>query len=86
MRQSLDKVTHERMLGRLENLRGDWNINSDYVAIQERATVAAEVVEDWKMPIAVGALGGGILGAVVGLMLSLLIPRSSAPPPIPSAG
>lgn len=75
VRQSLDKITHERMLSKLENLRGDWNINSDYVVIQERATPAVAHVEDWKMPVLIGAIGGGLLGGMVGLLLAWLFVR-----------
>lgn len=43
--------------------------------IQQRASTPHEVVEDWKMPILLGAGGGGLTGALVGLLLSLVIVR-----------
>ncbi|OYW75002.1 MAG: hypothetical protein B7Z37_15160 [Verrucomicrobia bacterium 12-59-8] len=55
------------------------------VAIQERASPSSEHVEDWTLPIAVGAGGGGLLGGLIGLALSQLIVRSSKPPQIPAA-
>lgn len=45
------------------------------VAIQERASPASENVEDWTMPVLVGAIGGGVSGALVGLLLALLFVR-----------
>jgi hypothetical protein len=53
---------------------------ADYVAIQERATLASENVEDWRLPIAVGAIGGGFLGAMLGFLLSLIIVRPASRP------
>jgi hypothetical protein len=49
------------------------------INVQERATPAFEIMEDWQLPIAIGALGGGFLGAVLGLLLSLILVRSPAP-------
>lgn len=45
------------------------------VAIQERATPASENVEDWIMPVTVGAIGGGLLGGMLGLLLAMLLVR-----------
>lgn len=45
------------------------------VAIQERASPASENVEDWTMPVLVGAIGGGVSGGLVGLLLALLFVR-----------
>ena len=59
---------------------------AEYAAIQERASTAVEDVEDWRLPIAVGLLGGGVLGAGFGLLLGAVLLRKSRPPPIPSAG
>ena len=55
------------------------------ITVQERATPAFEQVEDWTLPIALGAGGGGLLGGLVGLLLSLLIVRAPKPPQIPTA-
>lgn len=43
------------------------------IHIQERATTAAEHVDDRKMPIMLGGLGGGFLGLLVGIVVSLLV-------------
>ncbi len=44
----------------------------DSVAVRERASPATEYVEDWRLPIATGAGGGGFLGGLVGFMLFYL--------------
>ncbi len=62
--------------------KGDGSMD---VAIQERATPASEQVEVWKLPIAIGASGGGFLGGLIGLVLSLLIVRAPSPPQISAA-
>lgn len=55
-------------------------IAHDYLAIQERASIAVEIVEDWTLPIAAGVIGGGLLGAMLGLLLSLVFVRPASPP------
>lgn len=54
-------------------------------AVMQRATPAAEYVEDWVQPVVVGAGGGGLPGGLLGLMLSLLIVRSPRPTQMPAA-
>lgn len=58
---------------------------TDYTAIQERASTAVEQVEDWLALLAVGVLGGGLLGGGMGLLLGAVLLRKSRPPPIPPA-
>lgn len=53
-------------------------------AVQQRASAATEYFEDWRLPIAIGAGGGGLLGALVGLVLRLIIVRSPKTPQIPA--
>jgi hypothetical protein len=84
-RHAVDKETYQKLFEKLDELQAQFNSKTDYVAIQERATAASENVEDWRLPIAVGAIGGGLIGAVFGLLLSLIILRSPVPPQIPSA-
>jgi len=80
-----DKLVYEKLFNEVEKLQAVFNMQSDYVAIQERATPSSENVEDWVMPIAVGAGGGAVLGGLVGFVLSLLLIRSPEPPQIPTA-
>lgn len=72
----LDALLDEFMAFRrqLQEQLGETDGNLD-VAIQERATTAYENVKDWVMPITVGVIGGGLLGALVGLLLALVLVR-----------
>lgn len=56
----------------------------DQISVMERASPASENVEDWRMPVAIGAAGGALLGGLAGFLLSLFIvrPRSPQPPAI----
>lgn len=54
-------------------------------AVQQRASPATEYLEDWRLPIALAAGGGGLLGAFIALVLSLLIVRTPKPPQVPAA-
>jgi uncharacterized protein involved in exopolysaccharide biosynthesis len=80
-----NKLVYEKLFNEVEKIQSICNIAPDYVAVQERATPASEIVEDWVLPVAVGAGGGGILAGLVGFALSLLILRSPKPPQIPTA-
>jgi uncharacterized protein involved in exopolysaccharide biosynthesis len=76
------KHAYEKLFEKVEQIQVVFNSSAEYVAIQERASPASENVEDWKLPIALGAGGGGLLGGFIGLVLSLLIVR--APKPLPT--
>lgn len=80
-----DKLAYEKLFEQVEKIQSVFNSASDYVAIQERATPAFENVEDWKLPVAVGAGGGGLLGGFIGLVLSLILVRAPGPPQMPAA-
>ena len=80
-----NKLVYEKLFKEVEKLQAVFNSAPDYLAIQERATPASENVEDWKLPVAVGACGGGFLAGLIGFALSLLILRSPKPPQIPTA-
>ena len=84
-KHAADKLAYEKLFNEVEKLQSVFNSQSDYVAIQERATPAFENVEDWVMPIAVGAGGGALLGGLIGLVLSLILVRSPEPPQMPTA-
>jgi len=85
-RHTVAKQAWEKLFEQVEQMQSTFNAMTDYIAIQERATPASETVEDWKMPIAIGALGGGFIGGIIGFLLSFFILRSPALPPLPSAG
>ncbi len=77
------KMAYEKWLGQAERFQKVFTESPNSVAIQERASVAREVVEAWQLPIAIGALGGGLLGAALGLLLSLIIVPPASPPERP---
>ena len=54
--------------------------------VQQRALPATEHLEDWDLPIALGVGGGGLLGALMGFLLSLLIVRGPKPPQVTAVG
>jgi hypothetical protein len=80
-----DKQAYEKLFEEGEEIQARINTSGDYVAIQERATPAAENVEDWQLPIALGVIGGGFMGAVLGFLLSLILVRPASPPLPPTA-
>jgi hypothetical protein len=80
-----DKLAYEKLFEQVEKIQSVFNSASDYVAIQERATPAFENVEDWRLPIAVGAGGGALLGGLIGLVLSLILVRAPGPQQSPTA-
>jgi len=80
-----EKATYRRTLDGVDQFNSALEPLAEYITVLERATPATEHVEDWRLPIAAGAGGGGLLGALVGLALSLLLVRSPKPPQIPAA-
>jgi hypothetical protein len=81
----VDKDAYDKLFEQVEKIQSVLDSQSDYVAIQERASPASEHIEDWKVPVAFGAGGGALLGGLIGLMLSLLLVRSPQTPQIPTA-
>lgn len=79
-----DKLAYEKLFNEVEKLQTIFNTQSDYVAIQERATPASENVENWVMPVVIGAVAGGLPFGIVGLVLSLLLVRAPKPPQVPT--
>lgn len=77
------KQAYETMLEAFQAIQGSFHTTRDYVAIQERASAAAENVEDWQLPIAIGAGGGGLAGVLVGVLISLALSGSPEPSPVP---
>jgi hypothetical protein len=77
---AVENETYQKQLEKVNEMQSLLRSRADYVAIQERATHASENVEDWKLPIAIGAVGGGSLGAVLGFLLSLIITRPASRP------
>ncbi|WP_395749406.1 hypothetical protein [Prosthecobacter sp.] len=60
------------------------SIDHDDVYIQERASPAFEQVMDWKRPVALWALGAGLVGGILGIAMSgALVPAPR--PQVPAA-
>lgn len=81
------KDAYQKMFDRSEIFQSMFSTRTDYVAIQERATSAAEHIEDWKLPILTGGGLGALAGLLVGLLISWLISAlaSSNTPPTPQS-
>ncbi len=77
------KLTYEKLLESATSLQSSFGSDTGPIAIQERASVAAEVIEAWQLPIGLGTLGGGVLGAIIGLLLSFVFVPLAAPPERP---
>ena len=85
VKHDTNKLAYEKLLNEVEKIQSAFSSATDYVAVQERATPASENVEDWVLPVAMGAVGGGFLAGLLGFALSFLILRSPKPPQIPTA-
>ncbi len=85
-REALEQGPHRKQFEQLELFTGTFlAIDPTQIAIQERAIPATDYVEGWHLPIVIGVGGGGLLGGLVGLLLSLLIVQSPKLPQIPTA-
>lgn len=72
------KLAWEKMFEKVEQFTITANTTADYVAIQERATAAAENVEDWVMPIVVGLVAGIGAGIIILLLFDRLDDRMNS--------
>lgn len=82
-KHAVAKLAYEKLLESAQSLQSSFSSGADSVAIQERASVAREVVEAWQLPIAIGAFVGGLLGAIIGLLLSFIFVPPASPPERP---
>ncbi len=72
------KEAYQRMFERAENFQNMFNTQSDYVAVQERATTASEHTDDWKMPIVIGLIVGLGAGVIILLLFDRLDDRMNS--------
>jgi succinoglycan biosynthesis transport protein ExoP len=72
------KMAYEKLFEKVELLQNIFSTQADYVAIQERATLAAENVEDWLMPIVIGLIAGMAVGVVILLLFDRLDDRMNS--------
>lgn len=75
---SVAKEAYQKMFERAENFQNMFNTQSDYVAVQERATTASEHTEDWKMPIIIGLIVGLGAGVIILLLFDRLDDRMNS--------
>lgn len=79
----LAKEHYEKMFAATQDFINQSAQVTSSVAIQERASVAAEHVEDWVLPIATGGGAGAILGALAGILMTTALSGAASPPPVP---
>lgn len=79
----LAKEHYEKMFAATQDFLNQSSKDTNSVAIQERAGVAAEHVEDWVLPIAIGGGAGGLLGALAGILMTAALSGAATPPPAP---
>ncbi len=72
------KLAYEKLFDKVQEFQNTFNTQGDYVAIQERATTAAENVEDWVMPIVVGLVAGVGVGVIILLLFDRLDDRMNS--------
>lgn len=72
------KLAYEKLFEKVQEFQNTFNTQGDYVAIQERATTAAENVEDWVMPIVVGLVAGVGVGIIILLLFDRLDDRMNS--------
>lgn len=74
----ISQTAYQTMFEKAESFQNMFNTQSDYVAVQERATSAAEHTEDWKMPIIVGLVAGLGAGVIILLLFDRLDDRMNS--------
>lgn len=72
------KKAHEEMYDRILKFTDLQNVQTDYVAIQERACPAFKDVQDWVKPIVVGFIGGLFFGCLVLVLFDRLDDRMNS--------
>ena len=73
------EAARSRASAKVEQARQAFKAESDYITVQERATMASEDIEDWTLPIAVGVIVGGMVGSVTGMLMGFVFVRLTPP-------
>jgi capsular exopolysaccharide synthesis family protein len=72
------KLAHDQMFDRVQKFQDLQNIQTDYVAIQERASTAYKDVQDWIKPLVGGLIGGLIVGVLILVLFDRLDDRMNS--------
>ncbi|MES2597644.1 MAG: polysaccharide biosynthesis tyrosine autokinase [Verrucomicrobiota bacterium] len=72
------KLAHDQMYDKVEDFQAVQQIQTDYVAIQERASNAYKDVQDWIKPMIFGLIGGLIFGGLVLVLFDRLDDRMNS--------
>jgi succinoglycan biosynthesis transport protein ExoP len=72
------REAYQKMFEKAETFQAMFNTQSDYVAVQERASTATEHTDDWKMPIVIGLVVGLGAGVIILLLFDRLDDRMNS--------
>ncbi len=72
------KLAHDKMFEDVQKLQANQQIQTDFVAIQERATNAYKDVQDWVKPMILGLIGGLIFGVLILVLFDRLDDRMNS--------
>lgn len=72
------KIAYDNMFERVQDFQNMINVQTDYVAIQERASTAVEDIQEWIMPIVMGLAIGLGAGVVILLLFDRLDDRMNS--------
>lgn len=72
------KLAHDRMFERVQEFQQLQNVQTDYVAIQEHASLALKADPEWIVPLSIGLLLGLGLGTIILLIFDHLDDRMNS--------
>lgn len=72
------KLAHDRMFERVQEFQQLQNVQTDYVAIQEHASLALKADPEWVQPLVIGLIVGLIAGALILLVFDRLDDRMNS--------
>lgn len=72
------KTAYDEMFSKVQSFTDIQNIQTDYVAIQERASNAYKDVQDWVKPMVGGLIGGLIFGVLILILFDRLDDRMNS--------